>query len=225
MVGATIATVSSVIFYNSSLSVNNLVFQYYFNDASKTTIASLAGYIPLVLFMPFAGKLVAKIGKKKLITISGLISAIGGLLMLVLPITPDSKGMYIYIGGLMIVNVGNCIFQIIVWAIIADCIEVSFSKKGIHEESSLYAMYSFFRKLAQGIGSAVIALSLSAIGFVEGENAVQPAEFCANVKNLYIILLVIGTFGMVIAMKFVYNIDQKKESELGSLASGNEEII
>ncbi len=225
MVGATIATVSSVIFYNSSLSVNNLVFQYYFNDASKTTIASLAGYIPLVFFMPFAGKLVAKIGKKKLITISGLISAIGGLLMLVLPITPDSKGMYIYIGGLMIVNVGNCIFQIIVWAIIADCIEVSFIKKGIHEESSLYAMYSFFRKLAQGIGSAVIALSLSAIGFVEGENAVQPAEFCANVKNLYIILLVIGTFGMVIAMKFVYNIDQKKESELGSLASGNEEII
>lgn len=221
MVGATIATFFSVVFYNSSLSVNNLVFQYYFNDATKTTIASFAGYLPLVLFMPFAGKVVSAIGKKKLITVSGLLSAIGAVLMLVLPITPDGKGMYFYIGGLMIVNIGNCIFQVIVWAIVADCIEISFRKKGVHEESSLYAMYSFFRKLAQGVGSALIAFSLAQIGFAEGQDAIQPAEFCANVKNLYIIFLLIGTVGMVLAMQFVYNIDKKKEGSLGELAGEN----
>ena len=224
MVGATIATVASVIFYNSSLSVNNLVFQYYFGDASKTTIASFAGYIPLVLFMPFAGKLVAMLGKKKLITIFGAVSALAGILMLFLPITPDSKGMYIYIGGLMIVNIGNCVFQIIVWAIVADCIEVSFRKKGVHEESSLYAMYSFFRKLAQGVGSAVVALSLSAIGFIEGENAVQPAGFCANIKNLYIGLLIVGTVIMVLCMAFIYNINKKQEGELSVLEAENPAI-
>lgn len=224
MVGATLATVASVIFYNSSLSVNNLVFQFYFNDAKKTTIASFAGYIPLVLFMPFAGKLVAMLGKKKLITIFGAVSALAGILMLFLPITPDSKGMYIYIGGLMIVNIGNCIFQIIVWAIVADCIELSFRRKGVHEESSLYAMYSFFRKLAQGVGSAIVALSLSKIGFVEGENAVQPAEFCANIKNLYIGLLIVGTVIMVLCMAFIYNINKKQEGELSVLEAENPAI-
>lgn len=213
MVGATLASFASIVFYNSSMSMNNLVFQYFFNDAKKTTVATIASYIPLVLLMPFAGKLVSAFGKKRLITLTGAASAVAGLIMLLLPITPDKKGMYIYIGGLMIVNIGNCIFQIIVWAIIADCIEMSFRKKGVHEESSLYAIYSFFRKLAQGAGSALVALSLSAIGFVEGKNAVQSEAFCANVKNLYIIFLVVGTVIMVLSMQFVYNISKEKEDE------------
>ena len=213
MVGATLASFASIVFYNSSMSMNNLVFQYFFNDAKKTTVATIASYIPLVLLMPFAGKLVSAFGKKRLITLSGIASAVAGLIMLLLPITPDKKGMYIYIGGLMIVNIGNCIFQIIVWAIIADCIEMSFRKKGVHEESSLYAIYSFFRKLAQGVGSALVALGLSAIGFVEGKNAVQSEAFCANVKNLYIIFLVVGTVIMVLSMQFVYNISKEKEDE------------
>ena len=213
MVGATIASFASIVFYNSSMSVNNLVFQYFFNDAKKTTVATIASYIPLVLLMPFAGKLVSAFGKKRLVTLTGAASAVAGLIMLLLPIAPDKKGMYIYIGGLMIVNIGNCIFQIIVWAIIADCIEMSFRKKGVHEESSLYAIYSFFRKLAQGVGSAIVALGLSAIGFVEGTNVVQSEAFCANVKNLYIGFLVAGTVIMVLSMQFIYNISKEKEDE------------
>ncbi len=213
MVGATLASFASIVFYNSSMSMNNLVFQYFFNDAKKTTVATLASYIPLVLLMPFAGKLVSAFGKKRLITLTGAASAVAGLIMLLLPIAPDKKGMYIYIGGLMIVNIGNCIFQIIVWAIIADCIEMSFRKKGVHEESSLYAIYSFFRKLAQGVGSAIVALGLSAIGFVEGTNVVQSEAFCANVKNLYIGFLVAGTVIMVLSMQFIYNISKEKEDE------------
>lgn len=218
MVGATIASVASIIFYNSSMSVNNLVFQYFFGDAGKTTIATFAAYVPLVLFMPFAGKLVSVLGKKKLITVSGAASALVGIVMLFLPITPDNKGMIIYVGGLMIVNIGNCIFQIIVWAIIADCIEVNLRKKGVHEESSLYAIYSFFRKLAQGIGSAVVALSLKGIGFIEGEGVTQTAEFCKNVKNLYIVLLVAGTAIMVLCMQFIYNISKEDENSLEECA-------
>ncbi|MGN0535295.1 MAG: MFS transporter [Eubacterium sp.] len=215
MLGITIATIAVVIFYNSSMSVNNLVFQFYFNDAGKATLAMIASYIPLVAFMPFASSIVAKIGKKKLICVSGLVSVIAGLVMLFLPITPDSKGILIYVIGLMIVNTGCCVFQIIVWAIVADCIEDSYRKKGIREEGSLYALYSFFRKLAQGIGSAVVALALSAVGYIES-STVQTAQVASNIKNLYIILLVIGLAIMVISMKFIYNIDFKQEQEFNN---------
>lgn len=215
MLGITIATIAVVIFYNSSMSVNNLVFQFYFNDAGKATLAMIASYLPLVAFMPFASSIVAKIGKKKLICVSGLVSVIAGLAMLFLPITPDSKGILIYVIGLMIVNTGCCVFQIIVWAIVADCIEDSYRKKGIREEGSLYALYSFFRKLAQGIGSAVVALALSAVGYIES-STVQTAQVASNIKNLYIILLVIGLAIMVISMKFIYNIGFKQEQEFNN---------
>lgn len=217
MVGITIATVAVVIFYNSSMSVNNLVFQFYFNDAEKASLAMIASYLPLVAFMPFASNIVAKVGKKKLLTISGLVSIIAGIVMLVLPITPDFKGIIIYVVGLMFVNTGCCVFQIIVWAIVADCIEDSYRKKGVREEGSLYALYSFFRKLAQGIGSAIVALSLSSIGYIES-SSVQTAEVSANIKNLYIILLIIGLAIMTVSMKFIYNIGFKEEQEFGKTA-------
>lgn len=217
MVGITIATVAVVIFYNSSMSVNNLVFQFYFNDAEKASLAMIASYLPLVAFMPFASNIVAKVGKKKLLTISGLVSVIAGIVMLVLPITPDFKGIIIYVVGLMFVNTGCCVFQIIVWAIVADCIEDSYRKKGVREEGSLYALYSFFRKLAQGIGSALVALSLSSVGYIES-SSVQTAEVSANIKNLYIILLIIGLAIMTASMKFIYNIGFKEEQEFGKTA-------
>lgn len=215
IVGITIATVAVVIFYNSTMSVNNLVFQFYFNDAEKSTLAMIASYIPLVAFMPFASNISAKIGKKKLLTISGLVSVISGVIMLFLPITPDMKGIIIYVIGLMFVNTGCCVFQIIVWAMVADCIEDSYRRKGIREEGSLYAIYSFFRKLSQGIGSALVALALSSVGYIES-SAVQTAEASKNIKNLYIIFLIIGLLIMTLAMKFVYNIGFKEEQEFNN---------
>ena len=214
MVAITIATVAVVVFYNSTMSVNNLVFQFYFNDAGKATLAMIASYIPLIGFMPFASSIVAKIGKKKLIVISGIVSVVSGILMLFLPITPDMKGIVIYVIGLMFVNTGCCVFQIIVWAIIADCIEMSYRKKGIREEASLYALYSFFRKLSQGIGSAIVALALSAVGYVETATT-QTAQASENIKNLYIIFLVVGLAVMTLSMWFIYNIDYKQEQEFG----------
>lgn len=215
MVGITIATIAVVIFYNSTMSANNLVFQFYFNDAGKSTLAMIASYLPLVAFMPFASNIVAKIGKKKLLTLSGLVSVIAGIIMLFLPITPDMNGIIIYVIGLMFVNTGCCVFQIIVWAIIADCIEDSYRKKGIREEGSLYALYSFFRKLAQGIGSALLALALKSVGYIEN-SAVQTAEVSKNIKNLYIILLIIGLAIMTASMKFIYNIGYKEEQEFNN---------
>lgn len=221
MVGITIATVAVVIFYNSSMSVNNLVFQFYFNDAGKSSLAMIASYLPLVAFMPFASNIVAKIGKKKLLSVSGLVSVIAGIIMLFLPITPDMKGIIIYVIGLMFVNTGCCVFQIIVWAIVADCIEDSYRKKGVREEGSLYALYSFFRKLAQGIGSALVALALSSVGYIES-SVTQTAEVSANIKNLYIILLVIGLAIMTISMKFIYNIGFKEEQEFNNAHKAEE---
>ena len=214
MVGATLATVASVALFNSTMSLNNMVFQYFFNDASKIGMAMIGSYAPMMLVMVFIGKLTAKFGKKKLIAVATLVSSLGGLAFMLLPMTADSKGMILYIVTLMFLNTGNCIFQVAVWAIVADCIEVSYRKTGKAEEGSLYALYSFFRKLSQGIGQAVVSVGLTAIGFVEGENAVQPENFGSDVKNLYILVLVIGSFLTFASMQFIYNITKKDEEAM-----------
>ena len=211
MVGATIATVASVALFNSTMALNNMVFQYFFKDTSKVGIAMIGSYAPMIIFMVLVGKITAKFGKKNTIVTTMLIGTISGIASIFVPMTADMKGMLIYIICLMGLNIGNAVFQISVWAIVADCIEVSYRKTGKSEEGSLYALYSFFRKLAQGIGQAVVSWGLVAIGFVEGENAVQAADFGDKVKSLYFVVLAAGSLIAFLAMKFIYNISKEDE--------------
>ncbi len=213
MVGATIASVASVALFNSTMALNNMVFQYFFKDTDKIAVAMVGSYAPMILFMILVGPLTRKFGKKSVIVTTMFIGAVSGVVSLFAPITPDSTGMIIYIVCLMGLNLGNAVFQISVWAIVADCIEVSYRKTGKSEEGSLYALYSFFRKLAQGIGQAVVAFGLSSIGFVEGDGAVQPDGFGEDVKSLYFIVLAVGSLIAFLSMKFIYNIGKKEEKQ------------
>ncbi len=222
MVGATIATVASVALFNSTMSLNNMVFQYFFKDTDKIGLAMIGSYAPMIVVMAFIGKLTAKLGKKKLLVITMLIGTVSGIVSLFAPITPDSTGMIVYIVCLMGLNLGNTVFQVSVWAIIADCIEVSYRKTGKSEEGSLYALYSFFRKLSQGIGQAVVAWGLAAIGFQEGTGFVPAADFGDKVKSLYFIVLALGSLIAFLAMKFIYNIGKKEEDEFNKVTAEGE---
>ncbi len=218
MIGATIATVASVALFNSTMSLNNMVFQYYFKDTDKIGLAMIGSYAPMIIVMAFIGKLTAKLGKKMLLVITMTIGTVSGIISIFAPITPDSKGMIVYIVCLMGLNLGNTVFQVSVWAIIADCIEVSYRKTGKSEEGSLYALYSFFRKLSQGIGQAVVAWGLAGIGFVEGTGFVPEADFGAKVKTLYFIVLALGSLIALLAMQFIYNIGKKEEQEFNEFS-------
>ena len=211
MLGATIATVASVALFNSTMALNNMVFQYFFKDTSKVGIAMIGSYAPMIVFMAILGKITAKYGKKNVIVTCMAIGAVAGIASIFVPMTADMTGMLIFIVCLMGLNIGNAVFQISVWAIVADCIEVSYRKTGKSEEGSLYALYSFFRKLAQGVGQAVVSWGLVAIGFVEGENAVQAADFGDKVKSLYFIVLAAGSLIAFLSMKFIYNISKEDE--------------
>lgn len=221
MVGVTLATVASVAFFNSTMSLNNMVFQYFFEDTSKMSLAMIGSYAPMVVAMALVGKLTAKFGKKKVASISMLVSALAGIISLFTPIEASGSGMIVYIILLMFLNSGNGIFQISVWAIVADCIEISYRNTGKSEEGSLYALYSFFRKLSQGIGQAISSLGLAAIGFVEGTGAVQPAGFGNSIKSLYFVILFAGSLIAFLSMTFIYNISHEKEIELSQTEAVN----
>ena len=66
---------------------------------------------------------------------------------------------------------------------------------------------------------AVVSLGLGAIGFVEGEKAVQPEGFGEDVKNLYFIVLATGSLIAFLAMKFIYNIGKKEEAEISAMSA------
>lgn len=211
IIALTIVSFVQVVCFMSMTSVNNIIFQSYFKNTKILSVVNIVSYLPMVLIMPFVGKITKKIGKKKFLVLSSVISSIAGIIVLCLPMNPDSKSSVpIWIAGLMLLYFSNAVFGIMVWAMVVDCIERQYRKTGIKEEASTYALYSFFRKLAQGIGSAVSAWALAACGYEESLGAAQTAETALNVKNMYLIVMIAGTVISAAVMQGLYKEDSKQ---------------
>lgn len=205
MVALTIVSFVQVVCFMSMQSVNNIIFQSYFHNTKILAAVNIVAYLPMVLVMPFVGKITKKIGKKKFIVLSSAISAVAGVTVFLLPLEPEAKSSIpIWIAGLMLLYFSNAVFSVIVWAMVVDCIDWQYIKTGNRDEGSTYALYSFFRKLAQGAGSAISALALALCGYVEELGAAQSAETALNVKNMYLIVMTVGVVISVVVTQFMY---------------------
>lgn len=210
LIAVTLVTFIQIICFMSMTSVNTIIFQTYFKNAKLVSIVNIIAYVPLVALMPFIGKITQKIGKKGISVIAGAIGSVTGVISLLLPLNPESKSSIpLWIVLLMFFYIGNAVFQILVWAMVVDCIDFQYEKTGVRDEGSTYALYSFFRKLAQGVGSSICALALTACGYIEELGANQNAQTALNIKNMYLYFMFGGAVLTYIIMKFMYNIKEK----------------
>jgi Na+/melibiose symporter-like transporter len=78
-----------------------------------------------------------------------------------------------------------------------DCVEYGTFKTGINASGMSFSIQTFVVKLVAAINATLAALTLAAIGFIEGEGAVQLAGFEQKIWVLYSILPIIGAALMV----------------------------
>ena len=91
----------------------------------------------------------------------------------------------VYMIGLVFFGLGMGFYNCVSWAMMGDAIDYQEWKFGQREESVVYALHSFFRKLAQGVGpAAVIAIMgtpligyQSALGTI-GQSAETAGRMC-----------------------------------------------
>jgi len=208
-VGATLAPVGMFIGMYGSQYATTAMFQSYFHNAQVSGLMSIISMIPMFFFMPFIRKIVGKFGKKEAVTVGTTIALVGYLLLVILPITPDTKGMIMWVTGMLVAGVGGGVYQCVSWSLMADAMDYGEWKFGVREEGTTYALHSFFRKLAQGIGPSVGLMVAAALGFVEANGGNQTLEVATNMRWqaawFYVLSGVIQFVGLV----FVYNLDKK----------------
>lgn len=213
LMAITIITFAQIVCFMSMNSANNIIFESYFKNTDLLSVVNIISYLPLVLLMPFVGKITKRFGKKKFIVLSAAIGVAAGIVVRLMPLDPASKASIpIWVVGLMFMYISNAVFQIIVWAIVVECIDYQAEKTGVREEGSVYALYSFFRKLAQGVGQAACSIALGLCGFVEGKT-IQTLETATNIKNMYLYFMIAGIAITLVVMQFMYNIDDRKKAE------------
>ena len=83
-------------------------------------------------------------------------------------------------------------WSVVIYMLIADTVEYGTNKTGTRAAGITYSLQTYVSKLKNGLIGSVILLSLSAVGFVEGEGAVQPAGVADGVWALFCLLPAVG---------------------------------
>ena len=208
-VGATLAPVGMFIGMYGAQYATTAMYQSYFHNAQISGLMGMISYIPMFLFMPFARKIALKFGKKEGVTVGAIVSLIGYLLLLILPITPDTTGMIMWAAGMLVAGIGGGFYQAVSWSLMADAMDYGEWKFGVREEGTTYALHSFFRKLAQGVGPSCGLLLAGALGFVEANKGNQTLEVATNMRWLAAGSYVVSGIIMFIGLALVYNLDKK----------------
>ena len=211
-----LASFASIVFFLSSTQTAKWLFQIHFHNTDMISVATIISYLPMVFFIPFTSKLVAKFGKKYSVGMPFALSIVAAVVMLCIPIPGNQTGMIIYIVGLMFIQTGGGMFNLITWAMVNDCIDYQQLKTGMREEGSVYAMYSLFRKIAQGVSLSLPLLCMQAVGYNPQADPIgnqDPGVPEAMVK-MSIGLMLIGAVIMFVSFMLIYNLGKKEVADM-----------
>lgn len=213
-VGATLAPVGQFIGMYGAQTSLQIMFQAYFQNAKISGLVGMISYVGLILYTPFIGKIVSRFGKKEAITVGSLVSVLAYVLMLVLPITPDGTGLALFVLCQLISAVGTGIGSCVAWSLMADAMDYEEWKFGVRNEGTTYAMHSFFRKLAQGIGPSLGLVLAGWLGYDGLLGADQPMNVALNMRYLTAVMYLISAVIQFVAYTFVFNLDKKTLAQM-----------
>ena len=217
-VGATVAACGMFLGMQGGASAVTVLFQSYFNNAQISGLVSMFAMIPIIAFTPLARKMVTKYGKKELATVGAIASMVACVFMLLLPITPDGKGIAVYMICQLVNSLGMGIYSTVSWAMMGDAIDYNEWKIGTREEGTVYALHSFFRKLAQGLGPALALVVMVALGYVGANGGQQTMEVAIRMRYLVAGLYLFSAVMQFVGLSLIYNLDKK------TLATMQEEL-
>lgn len=111
-----------------------------------------------------------------------------------------------------IATIGASIFNVIVWAFITDVIDYQEVKTHHREDGTVYAVYSFARKLGQALAGGIGGFALTAIGYVS-EATKQTQEVINSIYGISTIVPAIAYLGVGLILLFAYPLNKKRVEE------------
>ncbi len=224
--GATVAAMGMFLGMQGGTTAVTVLFQSYFHNAKISGVVQIFAMLPIVFFTPLARKMVVKYGKKELSVFGSVCSIVACVLMLIVPFTPDMKGVAVYICCQLVNSLGLGIYSTVSWAMMGDAIDYNEWKTGAREEGVVYSIHSFFRKLAQGVGPALVLVVMYALGYVGANGGNQTMEVATNMRYLVAALYLFSAVLQFIGLALIYNLDKKKLEQMNKeLAARHESDV
>lgn len=220
MMALTLSTMAQLFLVASTGTMNQYVFMTYYKTPGMLSYGALLSMGPTLIAMIFVKQAVKRFGKKNLTTWPILLSSLCYLFLLLVPV---SGLAWFIIQGVAALLAG--FWNMLIWAIVSDCIDYQEMQTGRREEGSIYATYSLFRKFAQGFGASLIALLIGVVGYQAKLGADQLPGVADGIRRLAALLPLAGNIIIFLSMLFIFNLDNKNlkrlEEQLAARRAGS----
>ena len=100
-------------------------------------------------------------------------------------------------------------WQVVIYMLIADTVEYGTYKSGTRAAGITFSLQCFAAKLKNGLIGSVVLFSLSTVGFVEGENAIQPLGVADGVWGLFCLFPAAGFAAALVILLLFYKLRSK----------------
>ncbi|MBE6700326.1 MAG: MFS transporter [Ruminococcaceae bacterium] len=202
--------VSSVMLLLSQLTMQtmaNYIYPNYYGNARAQTVATFAMLIGMVTAAFIAKPLSARFGKAEISAATSILAA--GVCIFLFFLRPES--VWVYVGINVITWIGLGVFSMVSWALITDVIDYSEIKNGIREDGSIYALYSFARKIGQAAAAGLSGVLLTAIGY--SENTAFDPGVLSGIFNIATLIPALGFIVLALVLWFWYPLHKKTVDE------------
>ena len=204
--------VASVLVLLAQLTMQNMagyVYPDYYNNASAQSASTLLMMGAMLIAAISAKPLTARFGKAEVSAGASLLAS--AVCFVTFLVRPQSVWTFVLLQTLCWLGLG--VFSMVCWALITDVIDYAELQNGIREDGSVYALYSFARKLGQAVSAGVSGWLLTLIGYVPG-SAVQTEGVLRGVFAIATLMpaIALGLLALVLALWYPLHRRQVEEN-------------
>ena len=121
---------------------------------------------------------------------------------------------------IMLKCTGLGFWQVIIYMLIADTVEYGTYKSGTRAAGITFSLQCFVAKLKNALIGSVVLFTLSTVGFIEGENAVQPAGVADGVWGLFNLFPAAGFVVAIVILLLFYKLRSKDVQTMARYNNG-----
>ena len=204
--------VASIVMLLAQLTMQNMaayVYPDYYGNATAQSASTMTMMLGMIVAAVFSKPLAKKFGKAEVSIVSNLFAAVVCFILFLM----RPQNVWVYIGMQTLCWLGLGIFSMVSWALITDVIDYSELKNGIREDGSVYALYSFARKLGQAFAAGLSGWLLTGIGYNENaitQGVTQTKEVLTGIFNISTLVPAIGFLLLALVLWFWYPLHKKQ---------------
>lgn len=209
LLGMMLASLTGMLAASIVNGLNTYLFRDYFGNVQLMAVSGMLSILYSIITFVGTKYAANHFGKKEWCMYgAGFAGIVFGVLFF-FPIT--NPILFIVINGICYVGASG--MQILVWAMVNDSIDYHELLTGERKEGTVYATYSFVRKLASALSASISSFALAAIGY-NVNVAIQTETVKSNIWKAYTGIFAVGYVITVLILYFVYPLTKAKTAEM-----------